>query len=188
MKKKFIIVVIIFVIISCGKDKHHSQSDNDGSYDYDYITDISTLTELNAVVDNSFLPYDTHESLGVLFAAKQKTYNLEVMTCTWFLIDNQHAMTNSHCIPGYLKNSTTDCQYGLIGLFNTKNGPVKRHCQKIVTVSQIDDSNYDKTDYAIIKLNSPISTLDAKPFEISRNGISNNEIVRIYAMNMRNHD
>jgi hypothetical protein len=160
------------MLAGCGSD-----SDNSTSRIYIGQTEnLSTYTQ-NLTIDSS-----TPEGIGTLLALNEGMYiQRNVGLCTWFLIDKNRAMTNSHCIPEAIKkDKNLSCGDYLQGGFQTKSGFTKVRCKKLIHASEISEVTVLNNDYALIELEKNIE--NASTFKLDRKGVTEDEKIKIHTM------
>ena len=161
------------MLAGCG-----SESDNSTSTIYmGQGESLSTYTQ-NLTIDSN-----TPDGVGTLLALNDGMYGQRnVGLCTWFLVDKNRAMTNSHCIPDVLKkNKNLSCGDYLQGGFQTKSGFTKVRCKKLVHASDISLPTILNNDYALIELEKNIN--NSSNFKLDRRGLAENEKIKILTMN-----
>jgi hypothetical protein len=172
----FIYSLLLIFLISCGGPQVPPSN-------YISTFPVEESWQLNPYAEASLLDANTPPGVGALFGIHDGLpYSRDVSMCTWFLVAPSFAMTNSHCIPEQLKRAgAISCQGHLQGSFQTKQGPVKRACKKVVTFTQLGSSILVGDDYALIELDRPVTGI--KPLELSREGIREGERVSILTIN-----
>jgi V8-like Glu-specific endopeptidase len=156
---------------------------DDEYVEYYYSSDPEAL---DSTLTNLGLSEETTLGLGTLIKKTDiSKFEFGIGLCTWFLIDKDHAVTNSHCISKELKNKKRKIKCGdyLKGVFRGEDGDEKRSCSEILHYSKIDGNRgvFKYSDYALIKLDKPV--IISKYFKLSRSGIGENEGVLIDSMN-----
>ena len=175
-----IILIFSFILIgSCGVK-------NEEYVDYYYTGDPHAL---DSTLKNLSLGRETTPGLGTLIKKTDiSSGTFGIGLCTWFLIDKDHAVTNSHCISKEVKENSkrNHCSEYLRGSFRGNDGDEKRSCADVLYYSKIDGNKgvFKYSDYAIIKLDKPV--IISKYFQLSRNGIGESEAVYIDSMNHSN--
>jgi V8-like Glu-specific endopeptidase len=172
----FILIFSLIVLGSCGVK-------NEEYVDYYYTGDPHAL---DSTLKNLSLGSETTPGLGPLIKKTDiSSDTFGIGLCTWFLIDKDHAVTNSHCISKEVKENSkrNHCSQYLRGAFRGNDGDEKRSCADVLYYSKIDGNKgvFKYSDYAIIKLDKPV--IISKYFKLSRNGIGENEAVYIDSMN-----
>jgi hypothetical protein len=146
---------------------------------------VSYEETLNPYTSELSLSSDTPQGLGTLLSIHNGSYfSNKITMCTWFLIDEEHALTNSHCIPEKLKeDKSTDCAEYLQGAFSIGAGEsVTRKCEKVISFSQIkENKTISNNDYALIKLKKKVDL--HRYYGFSRSGVSEDETLITHVMN-----
>ena len=120
-------------------------------------------------------------SLLSLREAESLDGNMQFGICTWFLVDKNKAMTNSHCVPDKLKeNPALNCSSYLQGAFSTREGVKKTKCKKVIFFSNIPEPVMQNNDYALIELSD--SFKDANIFQLNRTGFHEDQKIKILSM------
>jgi hypothetical protein len=177
LKMNYLILIFSFIVLgSCGVK-------NEEYVDYYYTGDPHAL---DSTLKNLSLGKETTLGLGTLIKKTNISSDaFGIGLCTWFLIDKDHAVTNSHCISKEVKvnSKRNHCSEYLRGTFRGEDGDEKRSCAKVLYYSKIDGNKgvFKYSDYAIIKLDKPV--IISKYFKLSRKGIGENEAVYIDSMN-----
>lgn len=176
--KLILIIALLFTISSCGNKEESTE------YIQDSIT-LDSADQFQEFVNSASLDQNTPEGLGLLIKISPSTGLSKVSTCTWFLISDNIAATNSHCIPKELKNDKTlDCGDYLGGLFSTHDNSNKNHsvryCKDILHYSEIESNKFKSPDYSFIKLNQP---LDSDFYQIDRSGFEDSSLLEITKIN-----
>ena len=98
--------------------------------------------------------------------------------CSGTLIDEEHVLTNRHCIPKNIQFNGAECNYQMIAQFpETKTGKKeKKTCQSVVQVF-LDSEDYP--DLAVIKIEKAPGRLQAP---ILKNGLRHGKRVHAYTM------
>jgi len=149
-----------------------------------YSTDTFNLEDgqsYDSAVQNLILDYRTPEGVGTLLTLGANSSS--VSACTWFLVDKNLAMTNSHCISDTLKDdSTLDCGNILQGKIANRIGDGKLvKCKKVLKYSDIAGKVSENNDYALIELDQSFD--DINPFTVSRAGMDEDDLISIHTMN-----
>jgi hypothetical protein len=124
----------------------------------------------------------TPEGVGTLLILNEGEFKLrKIDLCTWFLIDNNMALTNSHCIPVMLKNEKNiSCGDILQGVFQTNRGPRIARCKKIIYSSDISQTINLNNDYALLEIENSFD--DVQAFTLSRKGFEIDDKIKILTM------
>ncbi len=146
------------------------------------ILDGQMAEAFGQLINTSTLESDVPNGLGLLI---QIDANGAVGTCTAFAISNTKIMTNSHCIPSVLKNRSikANCSSFISLVINTGQGVKKRRCKKVLKYSGVNSKEEDgghSADYAVIEIDSAISSADA--FVISRDSFSDGEFSIVHSI------
>jgi hypothetical protein len=167
------IMLLSFMLAGCGSESDNSTS----TIHMGQGESLSTYTQ-NLSVDSN-----TPEGVGTLLALHDGMYSQRnVGLCTWFLVDKNRAMTNSHCIPDAIKkDKNLSCGDYLQGGFQTKSGFTKVRCKKLVHASDISQPTVLNNDYALLELEKNIE--NSPLFKLDRRGLAENEKVKILTMN-----
>lgn len=168
--KNSLFLSMILVLISCGKVESLKDKKLEIS--------INSLNEYTQHIESIYLDQNVPEGLGQLLIKKQTENGISVSTCSWFLIDDNMAITNSNCIPKQLKQ--TDCSKYLGGAFMSSLGVEKRLCKRILDLPITIENNSFVDKFSLIELDRPV---DAKPFKLDRSGISEGDVLTIHSMN-----
>ncbi len=175
--KSFILLSILSsLFIGCGEDSENNE----------YVGQVGIQSNAELISYTKSLRLDplAPEGLGTLLSIHDGLYySSNISMCTWFLVGEDLAMTNSHCIPEKLKNSKdTACGDYLQGAFRTAKGEEKRSCKKLIFSSEITaGATISNSDYALIQLDSPVTNSDI--FKFSRSGMGESSQVTIQTMN-----
>jgi hypothetical protein len=169
MKKLSLFILFAIFVTACGKQGSQKNSASEIPLFYE--------EQYNEYVKRSSLDQETPNGVGMLFIKKDTIYGKGMGVCTWFLVGENIAMTNSHCIPAEVING--GCEEVLGGVFKTENGDEKRVCKKVIHASPIAERSFDLPDYALIELDRPINT---NVFAISRKGIVEDEELTIHSI------
>ncbi len=102
-----------------------------------------------------------------------------VSTCTSFLVANDLAATNLHCLPKDLREKGRSCS-GKIRFFFPKTehfDPVQADCETVLSVSPpVNDGELNK-DYAFVRLTRPVP----RPFLLlTQTGVADGKAMTIY--------
>ncbi len=171
---KLFLLFLSFCIVGCGGEESGESSESNSFR-------IQASESLTNFIDTVELSSDTPEALGTLLVIHDgKFASRKVSACTWSLIDQEYAVTNSHCIPQALKdNKSLNCHNYLQGKISTGNGKsITVKCLKLVSFSKTDNSPLKNNDYALIK----IEKVNVQPFGLSRVGISEGEQLKAATM------
>lgn len=171
-----IILIFSILFISCG-------AKNEVYFESYYTSDPYAL---DGTLNNLSLGVRTPVGLGTLIKKSNITKKkFSIGLCTWFLIDKDHAMTNSHCIPKEVKKNQklNKCAHFIKGIFRTEEGDIKRSCEKVLYFSKTKGNGgvFSLNDYAILKINESVELSDY--FKISRDGVKEDELISIETMN-----
>ncbi len=173
---RYLILISLILLISCGNNKDSQTKD----YEQNNLQ-VNSTKEFNSIIEKSTIDDMAPEGLGLLIKRDSQYEISRVSTCTWFLISENIAASNSHCIPDLLKKSRNiECSQYIGGIFKTKNGSAKRFCKKILGFSDIEDNKFRVPDYAYIELNKPVS---GQKYDIDRSGFIDKESFYITKIN-----
>jgi hypothetical protein len=193
MNKNTIFISIISVLLfSCGKSKSSSAPYVDGSITLPEINVSEEVNAFDTIIAKTEISANAPEALSFLIS-RSDIDNEGLFTCSGFFIDSETVMTNSHCIPNFLKQNTItmeNCKDHIRVITNTKDGIKKVACKKIIYFSEIDintsRSNIQSgklfnPDYAIFKVDQKLNF--SQTFSLSSKGIEDEHIYLINSFN-----
>jgi hypothetical protein len=173
---KILGLLTLLLFIACGE-----KSSNDSSHIYK----VPKGTKLNIQVKEASIDSYTPSGVGTLYGITNgDQYSNLIQACTWFLISDKHAMTNSHCVPEELKSDEkVNCGDYIQGRIMTNSGRDEiRSCAKLLHFSDIKESNVlFQNDYAIIELDKPLKNTNV--FKVSREGFTDGDKISVLTMN-----
>ncbi len=170
MKNIFIFAVVLSQMISCSKSTREEI----------HSVDLVKGDTLEDLVNRSRLDRYTPEGMGTLFSVDAPSSNSIEKTslCNWFLIDAEHALTNSHCISEAIKIwPKSDCKNYMQGTFMSKGQQVTASCEKVIYYSELNNP-LDSQDYALIKV-KPHRPVHTDFLELSRKGLKDQQTIFI---------
>ena len=168
-----LMIFISLIFIGCGQKKSKPTS----------IIYIGQEENLSTYTENLTVDFSSPEGLGTLITLHEgMNIQRNVSFCTWFLVDKNLAMTNSHCIPEAIKkDNKLSCGDYLQGGIKTQSGIIKVRCKKLIHASDISQSTLLNDDYALIELEKSID--NAFTFKLDRKGVAENEKIKILTLN-----
>lgn len=177
MKTILFVAVIFALLLSCSES--HSGSDS-----YYYTAENYTGIELELQNADFSCPVaaDCPNNVGLLFSnIDGNSYNPRIAQCTGFLVGDDIIATNSHCIPDRLKSPGIQCDSQIAIRFIDPSAKKNIfHCKMILSYSPID--LFDP-DYAFLR----IEQTGKQPFVIHKDGLKDNESIRIPRVNPLSH-
>ncbi|OFY98760.1 MAG: hypothetical protein A2070_05355 [Bdellovibrionales bacterium GWC1_52_8] len=164
----------------CGKGNATQLPGPDENYRYEVPTQneeeaqkLMPLSRANCVDLN-----DCPEAVGMLIVATPRALGM----CTAFLVGSDQIMTNNHCIREFITERKS-CS-GLVEIIfpETAKKPAERAgCAQIHYSSDLERFENSATpDYALLRL---ARTVFRKPLQISNEGVSEGEALRVARMN-----
>lgn len=168
------------LVLSCGKNDEEKQYPKQINYKQNDL-EIKEQSEFERLISRTFLTAKTPLGLGLLLTKNDKKSKSTIGSCTWFIINKNQAITNSHCIPKKLKEDTAlDCSKYLGGVIKTLKGDKRFYCKKIVHVSKISDSHFNNPDYALIEINKTFPGISN--FNFSRDGFKQAQTTTVHSI------
>lgn len=161
-----ILLMLLSFISSCGKNIDDSNSE----------LSLKSKVQYDQYVMSSDLSKDVPKGLGQILVRKESFDSEVIKTCTWVLVDNDIALTNSHCIPAQIL--TKDCSQYIGGSFMGESGVERRVCKRILNASKLTQRSQKSSDIAIIELDRAVNT----KFILDRSGILKDELLTIHAV------
>ncbi len=113
-----------------------------------------------------------HSAVALVSVATAEGLN----RCTGFLIDSNHLVTNSHCLP----ENELDAESCKLYVHAHFLGDEHRSCKRIGKRSPTSDPSF--RDYAVIELDRPIFGLN--PLRLSKRGLRDLEKAEVYRVDM----
>jgi len=136
-----------------------------------------SLAKLNVDCSDSDCP----SFVGGLFFLSSKG---QLGACSATLIDEEHVLTNSHCLPDDISFSGAQCQEKIrISFPRSKNDPqISLDCDEVIAISAPRSKDQFKSpDWAILRLSK---RLDRQPAIINLNGATQNMSLTLFKMEM----
>jgi hypothetical protein len=174
MKANLLMILLPLTLIACGKSGGEDTSKSS--------IPLKEGESIANYIDYLNLDANAPKGLGTLFSLDTDVYNQSSLSlCTWFLVGENKAMTNSHCIPQNLKkDKKLNCSTYLRGKIQTSAGAKKVSCKKLIYSSTISESVITNNDYALMEINEDIT--NAETFKLKRNGVTEGETLAVLSM------
>lgn len=174
MKAQHLMILLSLTLIGCGKSGGGGSS-----------TSKIPLKEgegVSTYLDKMTLDVNAPEGVGTLLSHKTDLYHKSSLAlCTWFLVGNNKAMTNSHCIPQVLKNNKAlDCSQLLQGKIQTSSGAKTVSCKRLIFASTLNSTVVTNNDYALMEINGDVENTET--FKLKRNGVTEGETLSVLSM------
>lgn len=174
MNAKHLMILLSLTLIGCGKPGKTGEETSN--------IPLGHGESIATYIDKLTLDQKAPEGVGTLFSLTTDIYKqYSLGLCTWFLVGQNRAMTNSHCIPMQLKtNEKLNCSLYLQGKIKTASGDKKASCKRLIYSSTLNESVITNSDYALMEISGDFKNTET--FKLNRKGILEGETLAVLSM------
>lgn len=155
-----------------------NSSSNDGQWEFESPLEAREVFNTSTI---SCPTGDCPESIAGLYTLEERAVTVRLGACSGTLIDENHIITNAHCVEDSIKKVGSSCTGKIKVNFPAIAGkPAERYdCDKVVAISE-DSTSQTEPDWAILSFKGKSAR---KAVLINPNGVVQDSTVKLYKIN-----